>query len=414
MQAAREIRAEVGKSSCQSRSTSASSSPQLSAAELQDHVQLGRPPLIRPPPGLGEAEAEDDRLSFDAVEALVKSVAAAGMSPPGLEEREELTSMSRFRDQIEKLGPNSLPLLSTPLGETDFASWSEGTGVGNEDEYVLSMGCYPDDVMKANMVANCRAEAVWQESIRLAVEDACGFGADMGAGCHADTMWPESIGSAFDDECGFGADISVGCHADTMWPESNGLAFDDVCGFGADIVAAYQVDTTGQEGTGEDECGFRANMVVEGHADSIWLESAGLAFGDECGLGALAGYHAETMWGVDNFLCDIPASQNVSASEAFMLSPPSSTLATDPRPQLGSPEFPTLGSGEHHSGQCKPCAFVHRKEGCGNSTLCQFCHLCLPGEKKRRKVDRALATRMGADGIQAEYRWPGHSHLVPR
>jgi len=42
------------------------------------------------------------------------------------------------------------------------------------------------------------------------------------------------------------------------------------------------------------------------------------------------------------------------------------------------------GSALHKSGRCKPCAFFHTK-GCQNDKNCQFCHLCPPGEKQRRK-----------------------------
>lgn len=42
------------------------------------------------------------------------------------------------------------------------------------------------------------------------------------------------------------------------------------------------------------------------------------------------------------------------------------------------------GSALHKTGRCKPCAFFHTK-GCQNDKNCQFCHLCPPGEKQRRK-----------------------------
>jgi len=63
---------------------------------------------------------------------------------------------------------------------------------------------------------------------------------------------------------------------------------------------------------------------------------------------------------------------------------------------LGTPDCPTAGSRGHHFGQCKPCAFVF-KGGCSNGVECRFCHLCLPGEKKRRKKERkALRREMAA------------------
>jgi len=53
----------------------------------------------------------------------------------------------------------------------------------------------------------------------------------------------------------------------------------------------------------------------------------------------------------------------------------------------GSAELPSVGSGQHDAGRCKPCAFVHSK-GCADGVLCQFCHLCEPGEKKRRQREK--------------------------
>lgn len=57
------------------------------------------------------------------------------------------------------------------------------------------------------------------------------------------------------------------------------------------------------------------------------------------------------------------------------------------QPELGSPELPTVGSAQHRLGGCKPCAFAHTK-GCENGVNCAFCHLCQPGERKRRQRQR--------------------------
>ncbi|CAK0901864.1 unnamed protein product, partial [Prorocentrum cordatum] len=38
----------------------------------------------------------------------------------------------------------------------------------------------------------------------------------------------------------------------------------------------------------------------------------------------------------------------------------------------------------HYLGICKPCAFVF-KGGCSSGTVCGFCHLCPPEDKKLRK-----------------------------
>lgn len=63
-----------------------------------------------------------------------------------------------------------------------------------------------------------------------------------------------------------------------------------------------------------------------------------------------------------------------------------------PEPELGSAELPTMGSRGHRFGTCRPCAFLHTK-GCANNTECEFCHLCEPGEKKRRAKQRQMVRR---------------------
>jgi hypothetical protein len=70
-----------------------------------------------------------------------------------------------------------------------------------------------------------------------------------------------------------------------------------------------------------------------------------------------------------------------------------------PAPPMGNPEdeivpaAPTRGSINHGSGRCKPCAFVFTK-GCGNGFECPFCHLCEPGEKKKRRKEKLESRRV--------------------
>lgn len=66
-------------------------------------------------------------------------------------------------------------------------------------------------------------------------------------------------------------------------------------------------------------------------------------------------------------------------------------------PPLGSPELPSKGSALHAYRACKPCAFFYQ-EGCSNKEQCAFCHLCEPGERKRRKKERRMARREAQDG----------------
>jgi len=59
---------------------------------------------------------------------------------------------------------------------------------------------------------------------------------------------------------------------------------------------------------------------------------------------------------------------------------------------LGTSELPSRGSTLHRWGACKPCAFFYQG-GCKSGVECQFCHLCEPGEKKRRKKERQQIKR---------------------
>jgi len=78
-------------------------------------------------------------------------------------------------------------------------------------------------------------------------------------------------------------------------------------------------------------------------------------------------------------------------------------------PELGTPALPTIGSLLHHTRQCKPCTFFHTR-GCENKEDCKFCHLCGPGEKKKRlraeragKRDAKTAAWENARAILAAY-----------
>eukprot|EP00928_Gymnodinium_smaydae_P072654 TRINITY_DN55983_c0_g1_i1.p1 TRINITY_DN55983_c0_g1~~TRINITY_DN55983_c0_g1_i1.p1 ORF type:complete len:238 (+),score=37.20 TRINITY_DN55983_c0_g1_i1:63-776(+) len=49
--------------------------------------------------------------------------------------------------------------------------------------------------------------------------------------------------------------------------------------------------------------------------------------------------------------------------------------------------LPSRGSASHAAQTCKPCAFFNTK-GCENSINCDFCHLCEPGERKKRRKEK--------------------------
>jgi hypothetical protein len=84
-------------------------------------------------------------------------------------------------------------------------------------------------------------------------------------------------------------------------------------------------------------------------------------------------------------------SQSSSSGDPYLsgLQTASEKLA-DVRNQVAE-GFPNRGSALHDWGACKPCAFF-LKDGCLTDD-CQFCHLCEPGEKKRRKKERLSIRR---------------------
>jgi len=55
--------------------------------------------------------------------------------------------------------------------------------------------------------------------------------------------------------------------------------------------------------------------------------------------------------------------------------------------------LPSVGSVEHTSGNCRPCAWFWKRQGCRNSAECRHCHLCPESELKRRKKEKVQALR---------------------
>lgn len=60
--------------------------------------------------------------------------------------------------------------------------------------------------------------------------------------------------------------------------------------------------------------------------------------------------------------------------------------------------WPSVGSSLHGSGQCKPCAWFWKPQGCANGQLCNHCHLCPEGEIKARKAAKITSIRADAEG----------------
>ena len=101
-----------------------------------------------------------------------------------------------------------------------------------------------------------------------------------------------------------------------------------------------------------------------------------------------------------------------SSAEPFV----SRSHASTPPHTWTSKQFASAGSASHRGGRCKPCAFVHQGR-CAYGTLCEFCHLCSPGEKKRRtrekikRVKEAYRRRKGSASASPVLR-PVNSELA--
>merc|ERR1712014_459465 len=48
----------------------------------------------------------------------------------------------------------------------------------------------------------------------------------------------------------------------------------------------------------------------------------------------------------------------------------------------------SVGSDSHGTGECKPCAWFWKPEGCKNGKGCLYCHLCPQGERERKKKEK--------------------------
>lgn len=72
-----------------------------------------------------------------------------------------------------------------------------------------------------------------------------------------------------------------------------------------------------------------------------------------------------------------------AAAEAADAAAPAQEVAPAP---VGRP---TPGSANHGSGECRPCMWFYKPQGCGNADDCLHCHLCPDGEIKSRKKSKA-------------------------
>jgi len=56
-------------------------------------------------------------------------------------------------------------------------------------------------------------------------------------------------------------------------------------------------------------------------------------------------------------------------------------------------EFLKMPGNGHGHGRCKPCGFVHHKDGCSAGVGCNFCHLCPPGTIERQRQNKRQLVR---------------------
>lgn len=56
-------------------------------------------------------------------------------------------------------------------------------------------------------------------------------------------------------------------------------------------------------------------------------------------------------------------------------------------------DLPSLGALGHDQRCCKPCGFVHHKDGCSAGVNCSFCHLCPPGTIERQRQSKRQLIR---------------------
>jgi len=65
--------------------------------------------------------------------------------------------------------------------------------------------------------------------------------------------------------------------------------------------------------------------------------------------------------------------------------------------------YPSIGSSSHADGQCRPCGWFWKPEGCKNGKDCHHCHLCPEGEIKNRKRAKAIVLTQTCRPCEARY-----------
>mmetsp|Transcript_92764 Transcript_92764/g.200519 ORF Transcript_92764/g.200519 Transcript_92764/m.200519 type:complete len:293 (+) Transcript_92764:80-958(+) len=91
----------------------------------------------------------------------------------------------------------------------------------------------------------------------------------------------------------------------------------------------------------------------------------------------------------------------------------SSSLLTlkDYRPPADRKAAWSEGSTEHEAGNCRPCAWYWKENGCSNGAACSFCHLCEVDQLKRWRHQKKAA-KMKEPGAGALSRKADMKNLV--
>jgi len=152
--------------------------------------------------------------------------------------------------------------------------------------------------------------------------------------------------------------------------------------------------------------------------DSTWLETASI-FGDNDHAHADVAYVRPdpVQISLGDALCAGTAPDDAPVHQTlFRCAPPPAPFEVAPvaapvlrlaeavaPPELGTPAMPSVGSMLHHNRECKPCTFFHTR-GCENGQDCQFCHLCGPGEKKKRLRQQRAQKREAKAAVEEHAR----------
>lgn len=77
-------------------------------------------------------------------------------------------------------------------------------------------------------------------------------------------------------------------------------------------------------------------------------------------------------------------------------------LLAPPLPDMPTPvTLPSHGAALHGTGNCKPCAWFWKPQGCSNGQECLHCHMCPEGEIKARKQAKMNIARSSVFMSQA-------------